>query len=425
MKQTLHILASHLSAHPNLEDEPMLRAEHDFVTQVWDKERKLKHSSKPGHGPDRVMPEGFSSFGGSSVGWRTFTAIAGDYALQIAQPQALRRRTSANIALLTMLPVLAIIPLAGVIVWLIVGYSLKPLLTIASEVQSRDPASLGRIEDAKLPSEVAPLIAALNDLMVQLDNALKNERVFIAEASHELKTPVTALKLQLGLIETATTPQERDEATRDLSCGITRLERLVEQLLTLARLDPSILERTTRIDLSKLVCDVLSDCAFFAATKSIKLVADLSNQVVVRGDAVSWNALIRNFLDNAIRFTPEGGTVTIDINNAGGTVQVRITDTGPGIPANLREKVFARFFRGHRTSEDTGTGLGLAIAKRAAERLGASVELTDGPNGRGLTVSIHLPSATQTQRVKGTKDVTPDATVSPAIGVQDARKSHC
>ncbi len=394
IQQMTLTLSMHISAHPTLAEEPLLRVEHDFVTQVWGNQRQLLFSSRPGLGPDRVMPEGFSNFGESNKGWRAFTLLAGNYVLQVAQPQSLRRRMAADIALKVMVPVLAIIPIGGLIIWLVVGYGLKPLRMIAREVESRDPASLRLIKAARLPSEVAPLVTSLNDLLGRLDHALKFEREFIADASHELRTPVTALSLQLGLLETASTPQERDESIRDLKRGVERMRRLIEQILTLARLDPENTEKMSLIDITALIRDMHEDYARIASARSIDFRVNTKDQVIVSGDLTSLTALIRNILDNAMRYAPVGGVVTLQVNNQYSTPQIRITDSGPGIPADIREKVFSRFFRADHAPDDTGTGLGLAIAKRAAERLGASLQLEDGPGGAGLTVLISFPDHT-------------------------------
>ena len=404
IQQMTLTLSMHISAHPKLTEEPLLRVEHDFVTQVWGRQHQLLLSSHPGRGPNRVMPEGFSNFGDSDKGWRTFTAIAGDYVLQVAQPQSLRRRMAADIALKAMVPVLAIIPIGGLIIWLVVGYGLKPLRVIAREVEARDPGSLRLIEATKLPSEVAPLVTSLNDLFGRLDQALKFEREFIADASHELRTPVTALSLQVGLLETASTAKERDESIQDLKHGVERMRRLIEQILTLARLDPDNSENTGLIDITLFIREMHEDYARVAAAKSINFKVSTEDQVTVRGDLASLTALIRNLLDNAVRYTPLGGVVTIQVDtHQRAAPQIQISDSGPGIPAEIREKVFSRFFRADHASDNTGTGLGLAIAKRAAERLGASLQLEDVPGGTGLTVLIRFPipaDPAQTPRAK-------------------------
>lgn len=388
MQQMTLTLSMHISAHPNLVEEPLLQVEHDFVTQVWGQQQQLLFSSRPGQGPDRVMPKGFSDFGERGRGWRTFTSGAGAYVLQIAQPQSLRQKMAAEIAFKAVAPVLSIIPVGGVIVWLVIGYGLRPLRTIAREVGSRDPTSLRLIEAPRLPSEIAPLVTSLNHLLSRLERALKAEREFIADASHELRTPVAALNLQLNLLETASTPHERDEAMSDLKQGIARMRRLIEQILTLARLDPERREESVPINLKALIADIYDDYVRIAATKSIEFKTIEEEHVVIMADTQSLEALTRSILDNAVRYTPVGGTVTVQIGNTTVGPQLRISDSGPGIPLQIRDKVFSRFYRADHASDGAGTGLGLAIAQRAAQRMGANIHLEDGPDGKGLTVSI-------------------------------------
>ncbi len=395
MQQMSWTLSMHISAHPNLSEEPLLRVEHDFVTQVWNKSNRLLVSSRPGNGPDRIMPAGFSDFGKNNDGWRTFTALAGELVLQVAQPQSLRRRMATDIAVKAMIPILAIIPIGGLIIWLLIGYGLKPLRTVTKEVESRDPASLQVIETTQLPTEVTPLVTSLNALLERLERALKSERAFIADASHELRTPITALSLQLDLLETASTAEEREESTQDLRRGVERMGRLSEQILTLAKLDPENLEEPTLLNLSTVVRDIYEDYANIACSKSIDFKIHAENKVMVNGDLASLTALVRNVADNAIRYTPANGTVMLQVGTNNSVPQIQIIDSGPGIPLEIREKVFHRFFRANRESDATGTGLGLAIARRAAQRLGATLNLNDGPEGKGLAVSIDFPPITK------------------------------
>mgnify|MGYP006266688477 CR=1 FL=1 len=392
MQQMSWTLSMHISAHPNLSEEPLLRVEHDFVTQVWSKSNQLLMSSRPGNGPDRILPAGFSDFGKKNDGWRTYTSLAGEFVLQVAQPQSLRHRMATDIAVKAMAPILAIIPIGGVIIWLLIGYGLSPLRTVTREVESRDPASLRLIEATKLPTEVAPLVISLNALLGRLERALKSEREFIAEASHELRTPVTALRLQLELLETASTADEREESIQDLKQGVERISRLIEQILTLARLDPENIGKPSNIDLTALVHEISQNLAHIVASKSIEFKISTEDRIVASCDLASATALIRNILDNALRYTPENGTVSLLLSMKNSMPQIQITDNGPGIPLEIREKVFSRFFRANHETDTTGTGLGLAIARRAAERLGATLELQDGPSGKGLIVLITFSS---------------------------------
>ena len=391
MKQMTYALGMHISAHPELAQEPLLREDHDFLTQVWGPKGELLASSHGHRGPDQLLSPGFSEVAGSGERWRTYTARAGEYTLQVAQPVAYRQQKAAKIAFNAVVPVAAIVPIGGLIIWLGIGYGLRPLRHITREVQTRDPKSLAPITLGTLPSEVAPLVRSLNALMARLDHALQLERQFIADASHELRTPATALGLQLDLLESARTPAEHDESIRDIRQGIERMEHLIEQILTLARLDPDIAANIESIDLAPFLEETHSDFLHLAVSKSIDFGLSIDARPTIRGEVPSLRALVRNLLDNALRYTPEGGRVSIALEHADGKAAIKITDSGPGIPEPLREQVFERFFRAHAEGNDSGTGLGLAIAKRAAERLSVRVQLQDGPRGDGLTALVEFP----------------------------------
>ncbi len=397
MEQMVYALAMHIASHPELTEEPLLRIEHDFVTQVWSKSGRLLFSSKPGTGPVTVLENGFSDYGGST-GWRTFTTGGGNYVLQAAHPQTLRRKLAADIALNAMLPIVAIVPIGGALIWLLLGYGLAPLRSIAREVESRDPKVLLPLSLSGRPSEIMPLVYSLNDLLGRLDRALKVEREFIADASHELRSPVTALQLQLELLESTREESGRAELIADIRQGVSRISRLIEQILTLARLDPDYGAQTETIRLQEFITGIYENLQPQAAAKSIRFTMIRSTMnanfpVCITGDATSLHALLRNLVDNAIRYTPVNGAVTIELNKSDKGAEISITDTGPGMPRDIRRKAFARFYRGDKVSGTSGTGLGLAIARRAADRLGASLTLEDGRTGSGLTAVVGFPEA--------------------------------
>lgn len=390
MEQMVYALAMHIASHPELTEEPLLRIEHDFITQVWNRSGKLLFSSRPGIGPLALLENGFSDYGGAT-GWRTFTTSGGNYVLQAAHPQTLRRKLAADIALNAMLPIVAIVPIGGALIWLLLGYGLAPLRSIAKEVESRDPGVLLPLRLTDRPSEIAPLVRSLNDLLGRLDRALKVEREFIADASHELRSPVTALQLQVELLETTRDDSGRAELITDIKQGISRVVRLIEQILTMARLDPDHHEDTTPVRLDEFIEEIQDEYLALAAAKHIRFDVKPMPETSIGGDITSLRALLRNLIDNALRYTPEHGTVTISLVHHLAALELSITDTGAGIPPDMREKVFARFYRGENAAETTGTGLGLAIAKRAAQRLGAQLQLRDGPDGTGLTALIRFP----------------------------------
>ena len=389
MKQVVFTLGMHLSSHPDLREEPLLRADHDFVTQVW-RAQVLLVSSRPEYGPDRPLSPGFGTVGRGDTGWRTFTAQAGEYTLQVAQRLSERRQIAANIAFNAVLPAAAMLPLGGLIIWFGIGYGLRPIRVITRELTAREPESLTPVRVTKPPVEIAPLLGALNGLLARLDHALRRERQFITDASHELRTPATALGLQVDLLESATTPEQREEALRDVRLGVDRMQRLIEQILTLARMDPDNAAVSDTIDVAAFLGDMHAEYVDAAAAKSVALDLAVRARPKINADATALRALVRNLLDNAIRYTPPQGSVAVALDNTPRAVSITITDSGPGIPSALREQVFARFFRKDGNADDGGTGLGLSIANRAADRLGARLTLTDAAQGRGLTAVIEL-----------------------------------
>ena len=290
-----------------------------------------------------------------------------------------------------MLPIVAIVPIGGALIWLLLGYGLAPLRSIAREVESRDPKVMLPLSLSGRPLEITPLIRSLNDLLGRLDRALKVEREFIADASHELRSPVTALQLQLELLESTSGESERAELIADIRQGVNRVSRLIEQILTLARLDPDYGGQSETIRLHEFTKAIYEELQPQAAAKSIRFTLNAASPASIIGDATSLRALLRNLVDNAIRYTPVNGAVSIELRTSDDSSEIAITDSGPGMPEDVRCKAFARFYRGDNVPEITGTELGLAIAHRAAERLYARLTLEDGRTGTGLSAVVTFP----------------------------------
>jgi two-component system OmpR family sensor kinase len=251
------------------------------------------------------------------------------------------------------------------------------------------------VEERALPLELQPLAASLNALLARLDEALAAQRRFTADAAHELRTPLAALALQAEHAERASDAAGRAAAMADLKSGVARAARLVEQLLTMARLEPEALSRNfSRVDLVALANDAIVARAPIAEARRIDLGRTESAAVPVYGDPASLATLIANLLDNALRYTPEGGRVDVAVADDAGQAILSVIDTGPGIPIAARERVFERFHREIPPGDEThaaGGGLGLSIVRRIAEAHGASISLGDGPNGNGLAVRVRFP----------------------------------
>jgi two-component system OmpR family sensor kinase len=254
--------------------------------------------------------------------------------------------------------------------------------------------ALEPLSDEKLPDEVRPLVGSLNDLLVRLTGALDRERAFMADAAHELRTPLTALHLQLGALTRAGTESERAEAMGKLSEGVQRAIRLVEQMLALARQEPRAEPVPTRFALDELGREVVAELVPLADARRIDLGMSEAQSVMVRGERDAVATLIRNLVDNAVRYTPAGGRVDVSVERSAGMpaqALVRVVDNGPGIAREERARVFDRFYRQPGT-RSPGSGLGLAIVKAIATAHGASVELGEAAHGPGLAVTVTFPA---------------------------------
>jgi len=369
----------------------------EIVTQIWDRDGVLVYYSQPGTGLPVPATEGYSNVVQDGRAWRVYTHVEGNHALQVAHALDERREIAAQSALRTLLPLAALIPFLGILIWFAVGRGLLPLETMSRAVAKRQPDAMAPLAERGLPQELRPLAASVNALLARLGDALNAQRRFTADAAHELRTPLAALKLQVELVERASDDTARAAALAELEAGVDRASRLVEQLLAMARLEPDALAANFGdCDLVALAKEGLVARAALAAGKRIDLGLTRAAAVCVRGDAASLSTLLANLLDNALRYTPEGGRIDVAIDDDEGRAVLTVADTGPGIPAAERERVFDRFYRvptaGNR-ADQTGSGLGLSIVKRIADAHGASVTLDDAADGRGLSVRVLFPIA--------------------------------
>jgi two-component system OmpR family sensor kinase len=237
------------------------------------------------------------------------------------------------------------------------------------------------------------MVLQLNGLLSRLREAIETQKRFTADAAHELRSPLTALQLQIQLLERAQSSEERIDALEQLKAGTRRASRLVEQLLTMARLEPEAAQQPlAAVELDRLAAGVLADFEPLAAAKGVELRLGRVEPASTRAQEPALRTLAANLLDNAIRYTPSGGGVTLDAFTQAGRAVLEVRDTGPGIPAGERERVFDRFCR-LPGSGTQGSGLGLAIVKRIADAHGARVELGDGDGGRGLRVTVRFTAS--------------------------------
>jgi two-component system, OmpR family, sensor kinase len=365
----------------------------DFAIQVWSEDGIRMYFSRPHTGLPNRARLGYETVETSEGDWRVFSIQQRGLTLQVAQPMAIRKRLAAAAALRTLAPFLFLLPVLGVLVWVIVGRGLKPLVSVAGAVKARTPAALHPLPERGLPEEIQPLVTALNDLLARLERTLGAQRQFVADAAHELRTPLTALRLQVQLAERAREPDERAAAFATLKQGLERATHLVEQLLTLARQEPEAArELPGPIELGDLMREVVAGLEPLAVTKSIDLGVTRDEAGTIQGARDGLRTLLGNLVDNAVRYTPAGGRVDVAAYREGGSAVLEVIDTGPGIPPDERDRVLDRFYR-RVGSEAGGSGLGLSIVRNVAERHGARLALDAGPAGKGLAVRVVFPHA--------------------------------
>jgi len=364
----------------------------DYVVQIWTADgRTIYSTGRYGAIPSRAVL-GFADVEVQGLAWRTYSVATRERVIQVAQPRVIRRELAAQSALGSVKPLALIAPLLAVVMWWLLSIALEPLSRIAREVRTRDAESLSPLPAGGLPDEVAPLVAALNRLLQRLAQAFGAQRAFVSDAAHELRSPLTALKLQIDALRGAGDEASRGAAIDALRRGVERSVRLVEQLLTLARSEPGAQQAVAHeVDLGELVRQAVADSAPQALARGTTFELDAEEGVIVAGDPTALGALARNLADNAVRHSPDGARVQVRVARRGAGVLLVFDDSGPGIPPRERERVFDRFYRRDPGREE-GTGLGLAIVKNVADRHGARVTLGDSPLG-GLRVEVHFPFA--------------------------------
>lgn len=362
----------------------------DFVIQIWTDDGVRVYQSRA----YRALPErgalGYSTVTLDNGDWRIYAVHKETRVIQVAQKMETRRDRAISLALHSVWPVLPVSLFLLAAVWWVVTSALSPLNRIGHDLANRNADSLAPVSDQGVPKEVSRLVAELNSLLARMSRALQAQQRFVADAAHELRSPLTALKLQVQTLARARDEAARDQAIGRLLGGVDRASRLVEQLLVLARQEPSSeADQPSVVSLAACVEQATGDVAPLAQSRHIQLQHGELMDVDIRGDAESLRILARNLLDNAVRYTPEHGQVKIDLLMDGATARLTIQDSGAGIDEQNRSRVFDRFYRVPGTAP-SGSGLGLAIVKAIAERHGASVELGISALG-GLAVTVGFP----------------------------------
>ena len=376
------------------------RYEKKIAFQIW---KSGKLALRSANAPELPMATqaGYSDHTLGKHQWRVFALQSGDQEVTIfvGERHDVRAELVNRIALNSLYPLTLSLPVLALLIWVGLGRGLVPLRQLTGEVAQRSPDNLEPVRpNAAVPHEVQPLVNALNDLLLRLHRAFERERRFTADAAHELRTPLASIQTQAQVALRADAPTEQQHALQQVVQGVNRATRLTQQLLTLARLDPdNDSEPATAVDLQVRAQGVLGELAQEAHDRNIELSLDEQGRGHVLGHGAALDILIRNLAENAIRYTPGGGKVQLSIATTGTEVRLRCSDSGPGIPADQRERVFERFYRGENSQQHAGSGLGLSIVRRIAELHQARLLLDTPDWGYGLQVDVLFRVADQAQ----------------------------
>ncbi len=346
-------------------------------------------------GPERQfapLEPGFVDVDIDGLQWRVFTLRApSGHWYQAGELSDIRAEIAEEIAAGTITPLLIALPTLALLVWAVITWACGFLVRVSSEIHAREVGKLSPLAIRRVPVEIQGLVSAVNDLLARLDAALGRERQLIADAAHELRTPVAALKIHAENLRSAGSDAERRDSQRRVEAGVARLERAIAQLLTLSRVESAAATAArVEVDLRAVVRSRLDDLSHLAAERDIRLQLALA-PATVPGDQVALEAMVRNVLENALRYSPIGGTVAVRLEVNNGRAVLVIEDAGPGIPADARERVFERFHRELGT-EVEGSGLGLAIVAQVLKAHGGTIALDQSPTLTGLRVQVTLPA---------------------------------
>jgi signal transduction histidine kinase len=406
MEQVAHILAAQdFSAHrqPNPSDGPQLLPrvhidhdnEDDLIVVVRDSSGQSLYVSKSNrHIPGGLLPPtaglGFQIRNFGSGEYRVFSAVANELHIEVAQSMDVIREAEGGVALATLLPMLLLLPVLVLVIGIVIRKQIRPLDAAAAALAHRPAASFGDLPVANLPAEVRPLVEEINRLMGRLETTVAREKQFVTDAAHALRTPLTALQLQADVLDGGQGSQDRAIRLAELRTGIRRVIRLSEQLLSLARNEYSAGPITETTDLHHSLEDVGQLYAAAARAGEVQVRVESNAPVAVPGNARRVALILGNLVDNAIRYSPPGGSVHVRSSVAGVRARIEVWDEGIGLPPQELERVFERFYRapGDRSN---GSGLGLSTVDSVVRQLGGSVWLENRADAAGLIAIVTLP----------------------------------
>ncbi|WP_133140873.1 ATP-binding protein [Legionella genomosp. 1] len=381
-----------------LNDLPPKNYMDKFNFQVWTNGGKLLlHSPTAPKIPLTSEIDGFSDRFLSNQKWRVFTTYNDKAGIRtvLAERYDTRNELGHRIAQDDLYIMLLTFPLSGLLIWIIIGRGLDSLDRVAQEVANRAPTHLEPVDLQEVPEEIKPVIDELNKLFYRLQEGFEREKRFAADAAHELRTPLAALKAQAQVALNTSNIDEKNQALHKLIASVNRSTHIVQQLLTMSKLVPGStgINDVDEVNLIKVAREIMAMLAPSALEKQIELEFEHDDNLpVLEGNSTAIGILIRNLVDNAIRYCKENGKVIVRVFQKESQLIFEVSDNGPGIPEELQSRVFERFFR-VLGNKSPGSGLGLAIVRQICDLHGARVELESPKEGTGLIVRVLFPSS--------------------------------
>lgn len=371
--------------------------EDKFQFQVWNENNELILRSA--NAPLIALSKDHDGFSNESINnqkWRVFTAnnVDNKFRLNIAERYDIRAELGHRMARDDFYIMIVVYPLLALNIWLIIGRGLGALKRVTNEVSHRAPNFLEPVNLKFVPIEIKPLVEELNRLFLRLNQALEREKRFAADAAHELRTPLAALKTQAQLLTKINEPKRQKEIIEKIIHSVDRNTHLIQQLLTLSRIVPEDTDNSQNmslINLHKLAVEEISTLVPMALDKNVDFELDSPDEnILIYGNSTAISIMLRNLIDNAIRYISANGSIKVKLGSTSDAVILTITDNGGGIPAEFRSRVFERFYRILGTKQQ-GSGLGLSIVQQIALLHHASVTLCTPDNGVGLQVTVNFP----------------------------------
>jgi len=365
-----------------------------YAFQLWRGDELLLRSDNTPETPIPVSEAGYQdrNFGGHR--WRIYTWIDNGRNIRAmaAARVDIRNAVAEGIIMESVVPVIAALPIAGILIWFVVGYGLSPLSNLAKHLRSRRADELSPLPMERQPTELMQLVSSTNDLLGRLEASFVREKRFSSDAAHELRTPISALKVHLHNISQALPRGDSD--LKHMEAAVDRMGNLVEQMLVLYRTSPDhYMAQLRELDLHQLVQGVIVEMYPGFEAKDIHLELT-GGSAGMSGDQFALETLVKNLLDNACKYTPRGGRALVSVSGGKDDVMLRVDDSGPGVPQEQHERIFDRFYRlggDQHESGVIGCGLGLAIARHIADLHGASIVVRKSASMGGLSVAVYFP----------------------------------